>query len=99
MIANQKITNWQKRTGTDRHGQPTRTGQDGWWWCAAEPKTVKLKIGDREVVSTRRAHVRITPGFQVGDTIMLLNRTWEIVEVQPALHGTLGHAMLMLTAV
>jgi len=96
MLTNTTITNWLKRTGNDRYGQPTRTAQDGSWRAMATPKTKRLKIGDRSIVSTMQAKVLCDPGLGVADHITLQGSTWEIVQVADLDHHTLDHTTVLL---
>lgn len=105
MLTNAKITAWLKRSGNDGDGQPTYTDgvlPPGGLACLAEPKTTRLKRGERELVSTMRASIGAAmrylpaPGIAAGDRVTLSAVSYEVLEVAVATHRTLGHVTLLL---
>jgi hypothetical protein len=104
MIPNATITGWRQRTGNDGFGQPTYTTRTLSGVCSvlAEPKVTRLKRQGREVISSLRVHVAsgLDPGFAEGDRITVsaggVGVEYQVLEISPVPHPTLGHTTLLL---
>lgn len=97
---NATITLWQSKSGNDKFGQPTFTDHALSLPVISEPKTVRLKIGEREVVCSLRVHIpgdpRSLPAIKAGDRVTVDGRSCNVMEALTASHPTLGHLTLLL---
>jgi hypothetical protein len=98
MRTNATITAWSKRTGNNAYGEPSFTAQTLTRPPAVltEPRLKKVKLGDRELVSTLRAHVPLNPGIAAGDKVTIDSDEYTVAEVLTTTHATLGHDTLLL---
>jgi hypothetical protein len=102
MLINAYVRSWQKCTGADNFGQPTRTEQDGQWRGQVQSKRRKVILAGRELVSTTQVLVFDGPEFGAGDRVTI--HTWgggedlvyEILAVDTGPHPVLGYQLLAL---
>ena len=105
MLTNATITSYRLRTGADTYGQPTfAAAVTGSWLCLSQPKTRRLVIAGREVVSSLALQLRldragaVIPPVRQGDVLTIggVEHTVLSIEDTPGTPGTLGHATVML---
>jgi hypothetical protein len=93
---NATITAWERRTGANAHGEPTFTPESGTWRILLEVRARRLKIGERDLVSTCRAYLSRNPGIAAGDRVTLLGSTYTVLAVESTPGATVGHDLLFL---
>lgn len=102
MLTNATITGWRRRTAADSHGRPQREDASAELLggagiaCLAEPKTYRLSRDGRTIVSRMEVRAASDPGFAAGDLVTIGATSYEIIEIAPCTHGTLGHARMLL---
>ena len=101
MIApNAQVTAWYKCGAADRYGQPVRTVQSGGPWpVLAEPVNKTLDRAGRKVVATLKVHFTVAgkiPSVALGDILIIDSVEYEIVQVSPVNHPTLGRVSVLL---
>jgi len=101
LITNATLSGWQRVSGYDAHGAPTRESRAGLWRVAASPSRKTLNRGGRETVARASVVVAGWQGFTAGDLVTLLwspgvSDQLEVLQVDRGGHGATAYVTLLL---
>ena len=68
----------------------------GPWAVLSEPLRKRVKLGERELISSLRIHLKANPGIAQGDRVTIFGEERQVLAASPTIHRTLGHATLLL---